>query len=48
MKESFSSRIAELHGFVNELNLKSNLSSEKLNGQVSLHTSDLEDVSTLH
>ncbi|XP_051186264.1 kinesin-like protein KIN-5A [Lolium perenne] len=43
MKESFSSRIAELHGFVNELNLKSNLSSEKLNGQVSLHTSDLED-----
>ncbi|KAM0826231.1 hypothetical protein ACQ4PT_069010 [Festuca glaucescens] len=43
MKESFSSRIAELHGFANELNLKSQLSSEKLNGQVSLHTSDLED-----
>ncbi|KAM0849728.1 hypothetical protein ACQ4PT_053551 [Festuca glaucescens] len=43
MKKSFSSRIAELHGFANELNLKSQLSSEKLNGQVSLHTSDLED-----
>uniref|UniRef100_A0ACD5Y3X2 Uncharacterized protein n=1 Tax=Avena sativa TaxID=4498 RepID=A0ACD5Y3X2_AVESA len=43
MKESFNSRIAELHGFVNELNLKSQLSSEKLNGQVSAHTSDLED-----
>ncbi|XBH91305.1 hypothetical protein VPH35_082730 [Triticum aestivum] len=43
MKESFSSRIAELHGFANELNLKSRSSSEKLNAQVSAHTSDLED-----
>uniref|UniRef100_A0ACD5XU16 Uncharacterized protein n=1 Tax=Avena sativa TaxID=4498 RepID=A0ACD5XU16_AVESA len=43
MKESFNSRIAELHGFANELNLKSQLSSEKLNEQVSAHTSDLED-----
>ncbi|KAI4991447.1 hypothetical protein ZWY2020_039818 [Hordeum vulgare] len=43
VKESFSSRIAELHSFANEINLKSQLSSEKLNAQVSAHTSDLED-----
>lgn len=43
LKESFNSRIAELHGFANELNLKSQLSSERLDAQVSAHTSDLED-----
>lgn len=43
LKESFNSRIAELHGFANELNLRSQFSFEKLNSQVSTHTYALED-----
>ncbi|CAD6270911.1 unnamed protein product [Miscanthus lutarioriparius] len=43
LKESFNSRVAELHGFANELKHKSVLSFENLNSQVITHTSGLED-----
>ncbi|KAL6640614.1 hypothetical protein ACP70R_021737 [Stipagrostis hirtigluma subsp. patula] len=43
LKERFTSRIEDLHGFANELKLKSQMSFEKLNSQVIAHTSDLED-----
>ncbi|KAG0519603.1 hypothetical protein BDA96_08G001200 [Sorghum bicolor] len=43
LKESFNSRIAELHDFANELKHKSVLSFENLNSQVITHTSGLED-----
>ncbi|CAN6311505.1 unnamed protein product [Urochloa humidicola] len=43
LKETFNSRIEELHGFANELNHKSQLSFENLNSQVITHTSGLED-----
>ncbi|XP_062203178.1 kinesin-like protein KIN-5A [Phragmites australis] len=43
LKESFNSRIAELHGYANELKVKSQLSFEKLNSQAITHTSGLED-----
>ncbi|TVU01229.1 hypothetical protein EJB05_53331, partial [Eragrostis curvula] len=43
LKETFNSRIAQLHGLAKELELKSQLSFEKINSQVITHTSDLDD-----
>ncbi|KAK3139134.1 hypothetical protein QOZ80_5AG0378360 [Eleusine coracana subsp. coracana] len=43
LKESFNSRIAELHGFAEQLKLKSHLSFEKINSHVTTHMSGLED-----
>ncbi|GJM88218.1 hypothetical protein PR202_ga04256 [Eleusine coracana subsp. coracana] len=39
LKESFNSRIAELHGFAEQLKLKSHLSFEKINSHVTTHMS---------
>lgn len=47
MKESFDSRITELDGFAHELKMKSHLSFEKTNSQVTIYMSDLEDVSVI-
>jgi kinesin family member 11 len=47
MKESFNSRITELDGFAQELKMKSHLSFEKTNSQVTIYMTDLEDVSVI-